>query len=457
MALVLLLLTVICCGYIIWRGLMTYEKMLQPPFLAACDLLFFMLPQLLGILLQKNWLEEEVAFFSAVQLFFFMAFVVGYNSKAPFRRRIQQLSFNPKKLIVGTVFLTLLSAWGHYKLYSLPAELFSSQWSGLPVRYLFFANTGNLSIPLAFILFFQYRRSSGLLFAIPPYLDAVIKIILKGRRSPVVLFGLFTLLGLWFGRRLKIPRSILIIGGGLFFILVFNAGIYRNIMFDDSVVNKIDVINEMISFSGTIDKIFKSSENVDAMNGVMVTAAVHNSLQLNFGAKLWNSLVSRYLPGQLIGRNLKSSFYIPYKSEFDIAAREFGYRFTLGSCLPGSADVFAAFHIFGVLVFYFSGRFMRWVWTQANDGIAIAVITYMILAPLCVRIFGGGYFTIIVNLVYPVLFVFPVLFFAQSTGKKWLIRSSWSWKGSVGNALAQEKDTSRKRVAKAHQRWRLKW
>ena len=457
MAWVLLFLTITSCGYIVWRGILSYEDMLQPTFLVACDILFFMLPQLAGILLQKAWLQEKVAFFMTVQLLFFIAFVAGYNSKRPFRRRLQQLTFNPKKLLFGTVFLALLSAWGNYELRSLPEELLTSQWSGLPVRYLFFANVGNLCIPLAYILFFQYGKLGGMLCAIPPYLNGVINIILKGRRSPVVLLGLLTLLGLWFGRRWKMPRPFLLTAGFLFFLLVFNAAIYRNIMFDDNVTNKVDAINEVITFSGTLDKIFQTSENVDAMNAVMVTAAVNESLQLNFGAKLWNSLVFRYLPGQLIGRDLKSCFYIPYKSEFDIATSKFGYRFKTGTCLPGTADVFAAFHFFGVFVFYFSGRFMRWVWAQARDGITVAVIAYMILAPLCIRTFGGGYFQGIVDLGYPAVFLFPVLFFAKTSRQRWLMRSSWRWMRSSGISLARREGLSRKRVSGARQPWRLQW
>lgn len=456
MAWVLLGLTIYLCGYHVWQGIRAYEQMLQPTFLVACDILFFMLPQLSGILLQKAWLQEKVAFFLTVQLLFFIAFVAGYNSKRSFRRRIQQITFNPKKLLFGTVFLALLSAWGNYQLRSLPEELLlSTQWSGLPVRYLFFASVGNLCIPLAYILFFQYGKLGGLLCAIPPYLNGVINIILKGRRSPVVLLGLLTLLGLWFGRRWKMPRLFLLTTGIIFFLLVFNAAIYRSIMFDDKVVNKAEAINKVITFSGTLDEIFQSSENIDAMNAVMITAAVHESLQLNFGAKLWNSLVFRYLPGQLIGRDLKSSFYIPYKSEFDIATSEFRYRFSIGSCLPGSADVFAAFHLFGFLVFYYSGRFMRWVWAQARDGIVVAVIAYMILAPLCIRTFGGGYFQGIVDLVYPAVFLFPVLFFAQTSRQRWLMRSSWRWMGSSGISLAQKKGSSRKRVSRFRQQLRL--
>ncbi|MFT5701684.1 MAG: hypothetical protein ACI8ZB_004585 [Desulforhopalus sp.] len=435
----LLFLSIFIFGLFFIRGILKYEELMQPPFLTACDLLFFMSPQLFGILQQKPWIEEKLSLFLLVQLLFFIAFVAGYNSKKPFRRRLQQLTFNPKILLLGTVFLALISAWGNYQLRSLPEELFSSQWSGLPVRYLFFANVGNLCIPLAFILFFQYGRFSGLLCAIPPYLNGIINIIFKGRRSPVILFGLLTLLGLWFFRRWKMPRPFLLAAGVLFFLLVFNAGTYRSIMFDDHVVNKADAINEVITFSGTLNEIFQSSENVDAMNAVMVTAAVHKSLELNFGANLWNSLVSRYLPGQLIGRDLKSSFYIPYKSGFDIATREFGYRFKIGSCLPGSADVFAAFHFFGFLVFYFSGRFLRWIWTQANEGVAVAVVAYMILAPLCIRIFGGGYFSVVVNLVYPVIFLFPVLFFAKTSGQRWVKRSSWRWGESSRISFAKKK------------------
>ncbi len=457
MAWLLLGMTIISCGYIVWRGVLNYDKMLQPPFLAACDLLFFMSPQFAGILLQKSWLEEKVAFFLTVQLLFFVAFVAGYNSKKPFRRRIQQVIFNPKKLFYGTVFLSLLSAWGNYKLRSLPEELLTAQWSGLPVRYLFFSNVGNLCIPLAFILFFQYGRSSGLLCAIPPYLNGVVKIILKGRRSPVILFGLLALLGLWFGRRWKMPRPFLLIAGILFFILVFNAGSYRSIMSDNSVNNKVDAISEVITFSGTLDKIFQSSENVDAMNAVMVTSAVQKSLDLNYGAKLWNTLVFRYLPGQLVGRDLKASLYIPYEREFDIAFREFGYRFKIGSCLPGAADVFAAFHFLGFFVFYFSGRFLRWAWTQANNGIAIAVIVYMILAPSCIRAFGGGYFSLIVNFVYPVLFIFPVLFIAKKSGQRWVVRSSWRWMSSPGIVLDQKQELSPKRVPRGRKPWKLQW
>lgn len=457
MAWVLLGFTIILCGYLFLRGISAYEEMLQPTFLVACDILFFMLPQLSGILLQKTYLQDEVALFLAVQLFFFMAFFAGYNSKRPFRRRIQQVAFNPKKLLFGTVFLALISAWGNYQLRSLPEELLTSQWSGLPVRYLFFADTGNLCIPLAFILFFQYGRTSGLLCAIPPYLNGVMNIILQGRRSPVVLLGLLTLLGLWLGRRWKMPRPFLLTAGFIFFLLVFNAATYRNIMSDDDVVKKVDAIKEAITFSETLDEIFQSSENVDAMNAVIVTSAVHESLQLNFGAKLWNILVSRYIPGQLIGQNLKSSFYIPYRTEFDIAASEVGYRFSIGSCLPGTAEVFAAFHFFGFLVFYFSGRFLRWVWTQANDGIGIAVIAYMILAPLCIRTFGGGYFQGIVGLIYPTVFLFPILFFARASRGKWLIRSSWMWMRSSGTPLARGKVSSQKRASRFRQPRHLQW
>lgn len=390
----------------------------------SCDLIFFLGPQFLYMSKHPEILVDYKAsalpFFLGVVALFYLSAVVGYYSMPGHGYRIPRFTFNANKMIVGLYVLVAISVYGRHKLAGLSTELTSStQWTGLPVRYLFFSSVGTLCIPLGMILFFKYKRKIILPALWSEISSTLSMIILGGRRSPAAFLGIMVLTGLWFARRIKVSRMALLAGGVLFFMFVMNIGVYRHLVKSDEA-NKWDIIfEEVFDMEKTIAKFTKkdasgsASDYIDALNGVLAVSAVNETFRFDYGVVVWNQLIFRWVPGQLIGHGLKKSLMLDIPTVHQTLADEYSYRPPVGTCIPGYAEVFASFGFLGAVFMFFAGRTVRVIWEQALDGNLIAQIVHFALAPMYLRFGGGGIWLLLTGLGFWVIFLFPILFWAK--------------------------------------------
>ncbi|MDF7826683.1 hypothetical protein P4B35_21820 [Pontiellaceae bacterium B12227] len=423
MASTLLLIIFLIGGVVFLRAFRSYDGVLQFPFLMTCDLLFFLGPQLYYISNHVQVFEKydpgALSLYLGVTLLFYLAAIAGYHSPVQ-RFKIPNFIFNENKMIIGLYGLILISIYGKVKLAGLSEELTaSSQWTGLPVRYLFFASVGTLCIPLGIILFFKYRRSIILPALGMEVLSALSMIVFGGRRSPAAFLAIMVLTGLWFARRIKISRLAIVGGGIVFFMFVMNVGTYRHLVNTDSPDKWSKITSEVFDIKKTIKKFAKkegsksSSSYVDGLNGVLSVAAVSETLKFDYGVVLWNQVISRWVPGQLIGRGLKKSLMLDVNTCNKTLYDHYGYKLKAGTCMPGYAEIFGSFGFLGFIFMYLAGRLTRMVWEQSMAGNLVAQIAHFALAPMYLRFGGGGIWLLITGLGFWAIFLFPILWWAK--------------------------------------------
>lgn len=399
-----------------------YAELLQFPFLAACDLLFFLAPQLYYIARHPETYEpfgqDGFALFLMLCTMFYLAALAGYRREAV-GFHIPLWDFDPNKLIAGLWVLAAISLYGKIKLAGLSEELTSStQWTGLPVRYLFFKSVGTLCLPLGIVLYFRYRNRLILVPLISELVSILTVIIQSGKRSPAAFLGLMGLTGLWFARRFKFPLWMILVGGVVFTMFVVNIGTYRYLVKSRDDVGWRDVISEVFDIEKTVARFTaRGQENEtshnDALNGVVTVGAVAGSHRYDYGMVLWNRIIHRWIPGQLVGHGLKKALQLDVASPLDTAEQECGYNAGVGSCLPGYSEMFASFGFLGVVFMYWMGKIARMVWEQAMTGNLLAQIAHFAAVPIYLRFGGGGIWDLLSGLGVWVLFVLPILIFAK--------------------------------------------
>lgn len=423
MASTLLILIFLVGCFILVRAFCSYDGVLQFPFLMTCDLLFFLGPQLYYISRHvkvfDSYNPSALTLYLGVTLLFYLSAIAGYHSSVQ-TFKLPKFSFNENKMIIGLYGLILISLYGKVKLAGLPEELTSSsQWTGLPVRYLFFASVGTLCIPLGIILFFKYRRKIILPVLGLEVISALSVIVFGGRRSPAAFLAITVLTGLWFARRIKISRMAIIGGGIVFFMFVMNVGTYRHLIKTDSPAKWSEIVSEVFDIKKTMKKFAgkegaeSSSSYIDGLNGVLSISAVSDTMKFDYGVVLWNQLISRWVPGQLIGRSFKQSLILRVNTCKQTLYDHYGYKLKVGTCMPGYAEIFGSFGFLGFIFMFFAGRVARMVWEQSMAGNLIAQIAHFALAPMYLRFGGGGVWLLITGLGFWAIFLFPILWWAK--------------------------------------------
>ena len=412
------IILIISCLFVFLKSFFRYQDILQYPFLITCDLLFFIGPQIFYLLHHKRLYQQyangALFLFISICLLFYLSALLGYYSERV-TFRLPNWKFKPSVLIFGLFVLSLIALYGRIMLASLPVEMMNAtQWSGLPVRYLFFASVGQLCLPVGIILFFRYRNKL-ILFPLLVELSSILtSIVFAGRRSPAAFVGLMGLTGLWFAKRFKIPMWGIISMGVVFFMFVTNVGIYRSLVQQDKEINWNKIVSEVFDFGKTVEQFTSQREGekglyIDIQNGVVCAQAVSESFSYNYGTIFWNSLVFAWVPGQIVGRDVKEALMLDLPKPEDVAKKIYGYSLDTGTCIPGYTDIFASFGILGVFFMFFMGKTARMIWEQASCGNLMAQLCHFALAPLYLRFGGGGFWYLLSTLFFWVVFLYPIL------------------------------------------------
>jgi hypothetical protein len=149
-------------------------------------------------------------------------------------------------------------------------------------------------------------------------------------------------------------------------------------------------------FTGDLDKTIEISQksfaqmkkyNVYELRNAALTMEAYDLLgRMDWGAGFWNALVFQYVPGQIVGFEVKKSLQIgipifPYLYYF------FNYKVPTGSTLTGLADSYAQFSWLGCLIFGAIGRVYKTVWASIYRGSMFSVLLYIgIISPAMVGV-----------------------------------------------------------------------
>lgn len=406
----------VCCLLIFAWGLKRRSRMIQYPFLIAAVYLGWVVPQLLGLTHNRYLPPGALAKTTFMATLCLAAVYFGYTTN---RRaaRLFQWQFDERRLLKGAAALSVLGAFFFFKSSALAAEAsaeYGGAWTGPITIYVFLARLLSIGMVIAIVLHLIRPRWQTLAivgFDLLFYLD---RIVIHGRRADMAELALIGLLALWFQRRWLPPRGIVMVGLIAGALLVNSIGDYRATMLreDRATWSGAGMQSIMeIDFVGNLQKIVAGEiMGGELQNAAMNIEAIDQLLVLDYWLTLWNQFVHDFVPGQLVGFEVKQSLTLDFDND---AQAYFGYVPWPGTTLTGFSDAFQSFWYLGAIKFFLAGLIMsRWYRASVSGNIAAQMIVMLVVAAsLHLVTHSTGHFYM--SFVPLAAFLLPVLLFAR--------------------------------------------
>jgi hypothetical protein len=359
-------------------GFLVRDRIYQFPFLAALVFLGWVFPQLVtlsaDVSLPIGVLEQTVL----VTTLCAAACYAGYAANtAPLRwmhwdldeRKVLALSLVLSG--VGGVFFLLVRSIAD----DVTREI-GGQWSGVITIYAFFARLFVFGFALAFLQLLTRPSWLAVLIVLMDCAFYIERIVLGGRRAEAAEFFLIIVLALWFQRRILVPRWAVLAAAVLGTAFVFLAGEYRGIVtdVDATFAERAERLmsTDIIEVLGR--EFAKSGEEM--RNAVYIIAGVDRLGSYDYGLSLWNWLVFHYVPGQLVGPDVKEALMLPAVNH---SYEAFGYVSEVGTTFTGMADSYASFGYLGALKFFLIAFLMSTMYRAAMQGHHVAKVLVLVL------------------------------------------------------------------------------
>jgi hypothetical protein len=366
------LLIAILLAASIWltaSGLTRPGKVYEYPFLAGTTFIGFVLPQLPAF--ADDPFLPEGAFAKTVIFTIFCSAACGAGWAAGNRpMRALAWRFDEQRLLWIAALLSLVGAFFYFKLSRLPREVLSeTQWTGLPVMYLFFARLVGYGSDTALLCFLRRPRAYSLALVLFGAVLLADRIVIGGRRQDLTQALLAILMAVWFQRRRAVSRAIALTGALAAGMALTSAGDYRSITqsedFKWSEVSTVDLPGNFIRLL--------QRGGPEMRNAILLVNASDQSLIFDFGIFHWNVLVFNYVPAQLVGHEFKDTLVLdaPGPDLLD-------YQPPTGSTETGMADAFASFWYFGAIKFFLIAYVLGRIYRAAMAGSTTAQLFYIL-------------------------------------------------------------------------------
>ena len=172
---------------------------------------------------------------------------------------------------------------------------------------------------------------------------------------------------LWFTRRILVPFPALVILGVGLTGIVYSIGALRAASAEHFLATgaqrgllSLEVLRR-VDFQGAASRSVDSAP--DLRNAGHLIAYTESTERFTLGAGTWNRIVFQYIPGQIVGYDVKESFMI------DIDNIDAVYhRYQNGTTLTGLGSAYQEAGYLGAVVFFLIGYWLRWMWQRAIRG-----------------------------------------------------------------------------------------
>lgn len=264
---------------------------------------------------------------------------------------------------------------------------YSLDWVGAPVKYNFFIELMYPGLLLAFmstVRRFSYRK---LLVCVIMMLYPAAVVVFLGRRTKLAVLTSIVLLVLFFTKRIRVPKAVVLVSSAAILVIVYYAPAYRGAA--QYGLNSTE-IRESIARYDSVHKMMSGEKYCEFDVGVFWGAAVTRCGAFGLGIDIYNSIVMLYVPQQIVGSALKNSLLFSKGSrEIDRVARSrYAWEPGHGSFLTGPYTAFRQFSFFGCLLYYVFGYAWRLLWEAAYTRSVLSAqlwyIACIILIPLAI-------------------------------------------------------------------------
>lgn len=395
------------CLLLLLQGLLRRGAIYQYPFLAGAVFAGYILPQLIG--LSHDRFLPPGALEATLILAVLSAAMCWLGTAVPQRPlRALDWDYDERRLVIVSAALSLAGGYFYFAISRLPPEMVNiSQWTGLPVVYLFFARVLTYGFALGVLLYARNGSPVALAVALYGAVFALDRIVLAGRRQDLIEFVIIILLAFWFQRNRCVPRPLMLAGLVLGALFINSIGDYRAAT-GGPTASRWEEISE-IDFIGNFSRIAEQG-GAEVRNAVFNIAAVTRSMDFDLGISHWNGLVFSYVPAQVVGAAFKQALYLPQSQP---AYDEFFYTPATGSTWTGLSDAFQSFWYFGSLKFFLIAFAMQKLWVSAREGNLTAQLLYMLLPVHALEAITHTTQYFLSPLVHMAIFLIPPLMLAR--------------------------------------------
>lgn len=389
--------------------------MLQFPFLAAAVMLGWVSPQFVSLSMAETVPQAPIAKTIFYTTFFLLFGLLGYVSNSRPARLCNRTYSNSRLLAAGYV-LSLFGAFFFIKVTSLAqeaTEVTGGLWEGPITIYAFFASMLSIGTAIAATVYARKQTFFSLILLLFGIAFVVHRVAVSGRREDAVSLFILLLFLVYLRWRWVPPRwsVFTVLAAGTLFVASISD--YRGITLQRQAASQSGFSFAAIAnidFVGNFKRSFSINQGGELLNAAMIIEGVERSGKLDLGLSLWNRLIHSYVPGQLVGYELKNALTFPLAN---VAVEEMGHRFPTGTTLTGMAESFRSFWYFGILIFFLIGIVMsRWFKSAMRGNIA-AQIMIIIITPKSLIAITHGTNTFFSEFVALAVFLGPALFFAR--------------------------------------------
>ena len=324
------------------------------------------------------------------------------------------------------VFYTIVGSFFIFLLGNLPIEeLSSSQWTGTPVLYLFFAR---LIYPGFALLLFPTLKNPTFFKILLVFLSLALPLLrffLLARRTELAILLSIIALGFFFTRNFKPKKFLVFIFCFLFILFSSSVGSYRNSL-NSANANPYDILS--ISKKDWLGDVINSVSSVDWVDGINEANSGNKLSELKFAASVievstekgeygfgtiyWNKFINNFVPSQLVGKDFRNSILISSPDFIGLTYNYYGQR-TFRTGLTGVVvkDVYSQFSFFGPLVYIPVSWFFNRVWVIANNQNDLLIqIFYSLIIHTAAIAVVGGFGNMFNQIFYFYIFLLPVFY-----------------------------------------------
>lgn len=407
------------CIIVIAYGVINRGNFFKYPVLFSVVYCFWFLPQISKINRciscpdTSQALIFSVFCFVAVLIPWFFSMTPKKSSSERWRRELK----NPKEPTLRrfVIILSFIGLLCYFVVAHLERTITLSQWSGPITIFWFFANLLFIFGLLSLFLYHRTRKRVYLVIATIAFVILFYRVIFLGRRGIAIEIFFYISLYLFFCRGIMPSRMLIVVLFPLAYLIFENVGTYRGALQESSVLE---------AFSRTVDSaLLNMDQNIDhrrleALNAVAIIDDEVIDGDYTHIKTLWNALVHRYIPGQLVGEGLKASLQFEQIELFERLAERQRETATFGTTITGFSSAYVSLGQFGFIWFFLISYLMKVIYYEARAGSLFHQVLYAYLIKYSLHAITHDHYWFFTPFVQ--FFVFVGLSF-------YVARSSYEW------------------------------
>lgn len=372
-------------GVVFASAMAKKEGILQYPMLASLVYIIFVIPQIIGIRSSLIGINDPDLFI--LELFCIIclgALVLGWRAGISYGSRSILSNAPTRKVVQLTIFLTVFSFAMTLMITMRVVDTSDGSsdvnWSGPITIIYFFSNLRVVSLFLSVYLFLsgERRKLFIILIAVHIMMYLPLLVVYFRRREALEVFTAVSM-AYWYTKGLVLSRTLFLISTPFAMLFVFGVGVLRGLGWDSLTDVSLAQLTQIDFWSYTP---FQNNMQFPEMkNAHYIVQHLNDGVSFTLGADTWNRFIFQWVPGQLVGRDLKAALMFDINI-FSQALQNAGAVHRIGSTNTAFGDAYMEGGFLGC-VFFFATAFVVGIWWEkARRGDVRARIYYAVgIAP----------------------------------------------------------------------------